>query len=389
VKIAIIGGGIAGSAAAHELARLGERSTVFQLHAGASALYSGALDFEAWDRASELAVVEPELAQFASALGVWELGPAAARVATSEGNVRPARGRDQALLDLEPCAGKRIAVVDFERDDWDAELLTRSFASSGWALRTKTRFETVRVRGLQGNFERRISAYDLAAAHDAPERFAFLLAALKDSKCAPDAWLFGPWLGVERRVAVELARALGGVPVGETTSAPGGSAGARFELARDRLLARVASTERVRIARIEPSESGYRLEAESGQFQEFSAVVLATGGIAAGGVALERSFERRGGTGFRLSFAAPVSVELGGETVEGISSLSNMDFVERGLDSLLQVGIGVADDGAARGAPGLFVAGDAVAGRPRTALLAARSGLAAARRALGHARNAE
>jgi glycerol-3-phosphate dehydrogenase subunit B len=385
VSIAIIGGGIAGAAAAHELARLGERATVFHDHAGASALYCGALDFELWDRAAEVTVVEPELVQFAAELGLWELGPSASRIATLEGNVRPARGRDRALLELEQCAGQRVAVVDLERDDWDAPLLAQSFGESAWAARTGTQFEAVRVRALQSTFERRISAYDFAAGHDAPERFGFLLEAIRRSNVTPDAWLFGPWLGVERAVAAELAASLG-VPVGETTSASGGAAGARFEAARNRLLSRKADVERTRMTRLEPSESGFRLETASGQASEHAAVVLATGGVAAGGVTLERSFERRGGAGFRLSFTAPVAIELEGEIVEGVSSLSSIDFAERGLGALLNVGIAVAENGAARGVPGVFVAGDAIAGRPRTALFAARSGLHAARRAWEHAR---
>ncbi len=387
MTIAVIGGGIAGAAAAHELARQGERATVFHQHAGASALYSGALDFEVWDRARELSVIDPALAQFANALGTWELGSAASRVATFVGNVRPARGRDRALLDLEPCAGKCVAVIDLDRDDWDAPLLAKSFASSAWAAQTHTTFEAVRVRGLQNNFERRTSAYDFAAVHDAPERLSFLLAALRSSSKRPDAWLCGPWLGVERPVMAELTASLG-VPVGETTSAPGGAAGARFENARDRLLSKVATVERARALRIEPVALGFRIETEPGEARDFSAVVLATGGVSAGGVALERSFERRGGTGFRLSFEAPVAIELDGEVTEGVSSLSSIDFVERGLGALLEVGIAVGGDGAARGAPGLFVAGDAMAGVPRTALFAAQSGLRAAEGALAHVRRA-
>ena len=91
MNIAVIGAGIAGTAAAHEIARQGGRATVFHQHAGASALYSGALDLELWDREGELALIEPELELFSAALGVWALGKAAAQLATLEGNVRPAR----------------------------------------------------------------------------------------------------------------------------------------------------------------------------------------------------------------------------------------------------------------------------------------------------------
>ena len=51
MKIAIIGAGIAGAAAAFEIARQGGRASVFHDLVGSSGLYSGALDFELWDQA--------------------------------------------------------------------------------------------------------------------------------------------------------------------------------------------------------------------------------------------------------------------------------------------------------------------------------------------------
>jgi glycerol-3-phosphate dehydrogenase subunit B len=142
------------------------------------------------------------------------------------------------------------------------------------------------------------------------------------------------------------------------------------------------------VTHIERAGAGYRVSLSDGTAREFTAVVLATGGIAAGGVALERSFERHGGTGFRLSFAAPVAIELDHEVFEGVSSLSNVDFVARGLGTLQAVGIGAEPNGAVRANPGLFAAGDALAGRPRFALEAARTGLIAAQSAFEHARRA-
>jgi len=385
VKIAIIGAGIAGAAAAFEVARQGERATVFHELTGASGLYSGALDYEPWDRAAETQVVEPGLLEFAQRLGAWQLGSAARRLVTLEGNVRPARGSDGALLDLESCAGKRVAVVDLERDDWDAPLLAKSMTASAWAERTQTRFVPAPVPILHQGFERRISGYDFAALHDAPERARRLQTALQNSGVSADAWLFGPWLGIERPIAQELSRSLG-VPVGETTSAPGGAAGARFERARDRLLEQLAQVTRGRLTHLERQGSGYRLRVHDRAAEEFPIVILATGGVAAGGVALDRSFERRGGTGFRLSFSAALPLELDAEVVEGVSSLANVDFVERGLGALLEVGIATRADGSVRDHSGIFVAGDAIAGRPRTALMAAHSGLQAARSALDYGR---
>ncbi|HEY3668726.1 MAG TPA: hypothetical protein VGL19_22165 [Polyangiaceae bacterium] len=385
MNVAVVGGGIAGVAAAYELGRQGARATVYFDHSGSSGLYSGALDFELWDQVSALEPIEPELAAFSAALGAWAMGPDARRIATLEGNVRPTRAADRSLLDLERCAGKRVAVVDLERDDWDAPLLARSFAASSWARQTHTHFYEARVRALQKGFERRISGFDFAELHDTPERAQALLAALQVSGVTPDAWLFGPWLGIGRAVVDELSQALG-VPVGETTSGLGGAAGARFERARDRLLERDATVHATRVTRLERVGARYRLTALDAEPAEFGAVVLATGGVAAGGVALERSFERRGGTGFRLSFSAPVALELNHEVLEGVSSLANVDFVARGLATLLEVGIAAAADGSVRDNPGLFAAGDALAGRPRFALEAARSGLNAAQRALEYLR---
>ena len=268
-----------------------------------------------------------------------------------------------------------------ERDDWDAPLLIKSFNDNAWARRTSSQFFAAPLHALRSGFERRIASYDFAALHDAPERAASLLTALRDSKVGADAWLFGPWLGIERPLAQELSAALE-VPVGETTSAPGGSAGARFELARDRLLSRMADVRRDRVVALKPAASGYRVELRAGSAEEFSGVVVASGGVAAGGVALDRAFERRGGTGFRLSFAAPLSLELDREVLEGISSLSGFDFAERGLAALLEVGISTGFAGSVTDQPALFAAGDAVAARPRTALLAAESGLLAAHRLL-------
>jgi len=385
VRLAVIGGGIAGTAAAFEFARQGERAFVFHDVTGASGLYCGALDLEPWDSADYGRSLADELLAFSTALGAWQLAATPGRVATFEGNVRPTRGSDRALLDLQRCAGKRIAVADLERDDWDAALLAKGYASSAWAQQTRTQFFAAPVAALQKGHERRISGYDFATLHDAPERAAALEAALRESGVAPDAWLFGPWLGVARPLASELSDALG-VPVGETTSAPGGTAGARFERARDGLLERIAVVTRARLESIERLGTGYRLRLRGRAPEEFTSVVLATGGVAAGGVAVERSFERRGGTGFRLSFDGPIAIGLGGEVVESVSSLANIDFVDRGLNTLLDVGIGSEPDGSVRGSPGLFAAGDALAERPRTALIAADSGFKAARAALDYAR---
>jgi glycerol-3-phosphate dehydrogenase subunit B len=322
---------------------------------------------------------------FSSALGLWALG--AVTIATREGVVRPAAGADRALLDLGPLAGKRIALADVPRDDWDGPLLANAFGASPWAVRTQTRFTLVPISALQRGHERRITSHDFAALHDEPERRAALAALLEASRGEHDAWLLGPWLGTTAEAASELRRAVS-VPVGETTSAMGGAPGARFEAARDALFAAHAvATARARLVAVEPDGGRWLVRFERDERSEelaVQAVVLATGGVAAGGVEFV-SNPLGGAHGFRVPFAAPVSLAVDGEPGDSGGSLYGAALDVRGLDWLERAGVH-AD---ARGAvfpegerTGLFVAGDARAARPRTVLEAARSGVAAARGAL-------
>ena len=122
---------------------------------------------------------------------------------------------------------------------------------------------------------------------------------------------------------------------------------------------------------------------------EAQAVVLATGGVAAGGIELAWVPER-GVHGFRLPFAAPVVLSLDGEPGDSGGSLYGASFETRGLGLLERVGVHADVTGTAfRGgvsSAGLFVAGDALAERPRTVLEALRSGIQAGRGALLKAR---
>jgi anaerobic glycerol-3-phosphate dehydrogenase len=389
----VIGAGVAGTAAAWAAARAGAKVSVFSDRAGASALYSGALDLEPWHvsgQAEERALAEDrlladaEVRAFADALGVFRLGRSL--LATREGVVRPALGADSALLDLGPLAGRRVGVFDVERDDWDAALLARGFGASRFAERTGTTFVPVVIKMLRAGHERRISAYDLAALHDGEARLAALAEALHAARAGVDAFLSGPWLGLEPATARALAASVG-VPVGETTSKLGGVAGARFERARDRLFGALGiafSTGRVATvaARGERCVVGMGgAEAPGGERElECDGVVLATGGVAAGGIVFTWDPER-GRRGFELGLAAPVELELDGERLTGFGSLYGVTLEGSGLDVLDRVGIAARAGGnlVAIGTDGarLAAAGDCLAGRPRTALRAVLDGLSA------------
>jgi glycine/D-amino acid oxidase-like deaminating enzyme len=379
VKVAVIGGGVAGTAAAWALRRLGVDVTVIHDRAGASSLYSGALDDAPWEEAAADSPLDSDSLAFAVAVEAWSVGTKSARVATYEGVLRSARGRDSSLLDLAPLAGKRVAVLATRVDGWDAAALSRSLGASAWAARTQTRFQTVAADGGAFDGARRASPYDVAALLDEPSRLKRLAESLRGAPGSGDAWLLGPWLGTHPGVGETLS-SLVGKPCGETTSPPGGPAGARFDASRDVLLANIgALLRRERVQSLEQRGTRFLVAGNAGGLTAndagFDAVILAIGGVVGGGVVLA-------GTGSEAAAFRPcvrVGVELGfGGRPFGTSSDGGVDFATLGLQTLERVGI-LTEGSLARGFRSLFVAGDSVADAPRTALGSARSGFAAAR----------
>jgi len=379
---------MAGTAAAWAASREGRRVVVLHDRAGASALYAGLLELEPSEasrayapaKRNHDALNDADLAAFVAALGTLRLGREHA--ATASGVVRATLGADAAVLDLTPLRGKRIGVADIGRDDWDAPLIARTLAASPWAEASGTTFVAVPVKALRAGHERRIPSYDFAALHDEEARRRSLAEALKHAAEELDAWLTGPWLGLEPDTLSVLRRLLP-LPLGETTSPMGGPAGARFESARDRLLAnqRVEVVRgRLRAVRALGGRWALDIAGDGGEPDELEArsVVLATGGIAAGGLLFTMDPERRE-RGFTLPFEAPVVVSLDGDVQGGGGSLYGPSLETVGLGALERAGIHADSSGRPRGLgsseTGLFVAGDAVAGRPRTMLEAAVAGL--------------
>ncbi len=385
--LVVVGAGFAGTAAAWAAVRAGAPVRVVDDRAGLSAIACGALDLEPWHEGApesrdDAALRDATLAKLVEELGTLRLGRR--RIATREGVVRPALGSDRALLDLEPLAGKRIAVADLGRDDWDARLVARALGASPWAERTRTAFFCVPVPALRAGYERRIAAHDFALLHDDPERRRSLARVLKEAEGGAAAWLLGPWLGIAEDAAHAIAELIG-VPVGETTSPMGGAAGARFERSRDALFGALG-VERVRARVLGVARRGERLvltlDGEPGTPAELEApsVVLATGGVGAGGILLSWA-PGDGGKTFALGFEAPLALALHGERVESGGSLFGPGLESQGFGMLESVGVAADREGAPLGsdeaARGLYVAGDIVADRPRTALRALQDGIAA------------
>jgi hypothetical protein len=234
------------------------------------------------------------------------------------------------------------------------------------------------VSVLKSGPERRISAFDFARGFDEAGRADALGLAL--AQAAPDvqAWLLGPWLGVETEVALRVSRAAK-VPVGETASSPGGVAGARFAGRRSAVLGGLGiELEQRPVLRIRAEREGLLVAFDDGGEARARSVVLAVGGVTSGAIALMPS---RSIPGVRLSFEAPVRLALSGEILDSASWLCSPDFQRAGLGALETLGIATDEHLAAAPELPLYACGDALAGQPRTVLAALASGFAAGQRA--------
>jgi glycine/D-amino acid oxidase-like deaminating enzyme len=370
LKVLVVGGGFAGVAAAFAARRAGASVTVVHAGAGASALYAGSVDGPVLPESGPHAALLRELAQ-----GLGLRLSSTSVVATREGVVRPSRGADNAVLDLAPLAGKVVGLVDVARDDWDGPLLLRSFAESDWARSTGTRFELVPLELLEKSFLRRVSPFDFASSFERAERPAWLSEVLKHH-AGPDAWLFGPWLGVKRELQRELTASVG-VPVGEVTSPPGGVAGARFEGRRDLFLRSLGVdvvVERALGVRQAPGSIALSLD---GRELTADVVVLAAGGFVSGAIRLSGALSGAEPAGFELALTGLPPIQARGEPVGPVSSLFGVDLAARGRQLLEHVGLATSGQGAVRGTLRVFAAGDLLGPEPPSVGHALLSGLEA------------
>jgi glycerol-3-phosphate dehydrogenase subunit B len=403
-RIVIVGAGLAGLAAAWSAHRKGHEITIVSAGPGASALGGGAVDDVPWEqlvRASRALGLAPfarplaaDVLAFARDLGAWDLAPASlAWVATIAGRLRPARGRDLALLDLNALTSTRVLLPRASRANWDADALAAGLTDDPFARARGLTFVAVDLPVLRFDEERRIADGDLALRHDAEPRLAWLAARLTEglARTPAGAVLVGPWLGAATAHAAALTARVG-VPVGEALLGVGSPAGLRFEAARDRLLAAIGA--RVLVDRVTAiaHDRGLAITLQTGASLLADGVVLALGGLAAGGLVYDPPDHSAAAdlptTGvhapFTLSLRAPVQItaDLGAAAHPGeaTSSLHGpaLDITAWPLGNRAGTleSAGIRCTGA-RAGEGITAAGDVVAGRPRTALEAVSAGIRA------------
>lgn len=409
-RVLVVGAGVAGTGAALAAARAGAAVTVVDGGTGASTLTTGAVDAMAWQDAPALAApVARTVRDALDAMGAYRLPERGARLLTTAGLVRAARGHDAALVDVEPLAGKRIGVVRCDRPGWDADMFARAWQDAGQEARQEAgqearqeTWQVVDATVIRYADERGLPDVDFAARHDDGARLGWLAeqlrAALARTADGVGTLVLPPCLGIERARAQALSE-LVGVRCGEALASPGGPPGLRFERARDRAFA-AAGVERVRErvvsvtkreaqreTRETRDEAVWIVSAETGWQSEGHAVVLATGGLIGGGIEYapgESTFASAlpplARPSFRLTIDAPVTLGSHGRPIELPSTLFGAAPESFGWpfarDPLMQR-VGALADEHGRTATGLFVAGDLRADRPRAWLDALATGVAA------------
>lgn len=287
MRLAVVGGGVAGATAAHLAARRGASVTLFDAGVGASALTSGAVDLLPWERAHEPEQLDSATMAFVDALGAWRVDPEhRAWVCTAAGVLRPARGRDAALLDVAGRPGARVAVARVDREGWDADAIAASLADERAARRLGVSFFAVDVAWLRERGEASLPPGDFAALLDGPARVAWAAARVTEARRRAqfDALLVGPWLGAGTSRAEELSRAAG-VDVGEVLSPIGGPAGERLVRALHGVVPPTVERVRARV-QITATPRSVAVRGPDGVAQRFDACVLAAGGVAAGSIVL-------------------------------------------------------------------------------------------------------
>ncbi len=397
---------MAGLSAAYAARERGARVTVVSAGVGTSALGGGVVDdlpWETWFVAArtlgELPKLRPlpdDVLAFCSALGVWDVprDGHAPVVATAAGRLRPARGRDRGLLDLGALRQTTVLVPRLARVNWDADALGATLESEALAREAELRFVPVDAPVLRFTDETRISDADLALRHDEPARLAWLaerlsaLVADMRRTTSVGAVLLGSWLGGQRERASELSARVG-VPVGEVLVGVGSSAGLRFETAVESFVQKQSlDVVMDRVTAIRRSGERFDVELSGKTVLTADAIVLAVGGVASGGIVytppdLDAGEDVPERINAAYSFGVPtvgldVPLVVDGARVDAGSSVFGppLDTTawpsDRRASTLESVGI-EARDGLV--CPGVYAAGDVLAGKRRTMLEAIASGL--------------
>jgi glycerol-3-phosphate dehydrogenase subunit B len=320
--VVVIGGGVAGLAAALGAVKEGARVTVLDARPGASSLAGGAWDFglapirakDAFGSSQSLALrlsamvgarAGHPLAPHASALGTLaaeshaavlsalgiyaplELDRPPALIATDLGLVRPVATAQRGVLDLAALPTGRIAVATFPAARaHDGAFVAASLGELAVRAGDPRRFCAVELEILRRGRDVWLHPHEAGAHFDDDRPRDRLVRALGRALGGSsfDAVLLPPLLGEHDDTAWSRVRTALAMPIGEWASSLAGPQSARLVRALARAFARSkASYERSPVLRA----SGTSVETERTKHRA-GAVVLAMGRHLAGGLAFRR-----------------------------------------------------------------------------------------------------
>ena len=391
----------------------GHDVTVVCAGAGASALGGGAVDDVPWEQlvraaralGGEPIGLRPDRAGrrrvLARRSALWDLpgeGAPPPFVATIAGRLRPARGRDRGRCSTSarsttPACSRRAR----SRAAWDADAIAsalsdepfareRNGSGSSRSTRPSLRFDEERAHRRRRSRARATTTRRVSAG--SPSGCARRSRDRRHRRAIPPACSSARGSARARPAPPSSPRAPR-VPVGEALVGAGSPAGLRFEAARDRLLGALGVEVVVRSRALDPPRGrprgrhararfrfhhGGRRRARDGRRRR-GGIVYAPPEHAAG-----EDLPPRGAVPYALSIDAPVALAAFGRRLDVVASihgpeLDTSTWSRDARPSLLEaVGV-LAPEG--RAAEGVLVAGDLVAGRPRTLLEAVASGLRA------------
>lgn len=366
--VLVVGAGLAGLAAAWAAKKMGARVTIVRGRPGASALSSGAWDWEI----RRWSVDDPGMTSVLDFLRETR-APVLhgdAIVVGSSGVRRSTGGRDVQVLDVGNV--ERVVVPRVAVGAWDADAIAESIDA-----------RAIDATLVKHEDEMRMPLADFAALHDDEARRAWLVDRLRESLAhAPDAdaVLLPPMLGVDEKT-IEHVRAAISIAVGESLCDPGGPRALRFVRWRDAAL-RALEVEVVDgdVARVAATSATF----SDGRSLSCDAIVLAIGGLVAGGLSLA-SLDDRQVARVGVDIDAPeITVFSHGEPLDPPASLFGHEGhrLILGASSLLdRAGVPIERsrvcDRRGRALSWLFAAGDVVADAPRSAMNALTTGIAA------------
>ena len=388
MRVAVVGSGIAGTAAALAARAAGAEVTLVLGSSGATMLASGAIDDLPWESSTGApAAIDAASRAVLDALDLHTLRAERATVATTFGVMRTARGIDRALLDLARIPRGKVLCPEIDREGWDAHLLARAFSESKFSRERGVLFEAAAAQLLLHTSERTLPDGDIAARYDDPKHLAQLAERIREVLGKHVAVLLPPWLGVDAPRAEALTKAVG-VPCGEIASPPTSPAGLRFARARDRALAKAGvSVVGGWAASVERDGDACIVQLQDADAIRTGAVVIATGGLVAGGISyapgeasLATALPRTPRAVFVSSIKGAGTLAFDGQPIVIPGSLfgaapESLAWPFRDPAPIDRVGLLVGENRS--NAPGVFAAGDAVADEPRTFLGALRSGVRA------------